>query len=107
MNEYVTKYPQVKAGEGVVRQVLADSPELMVVEVRFEKGGLGPAHSHPHIQSTVVKSGKFEFTISDESFVVSTGEAFVVPSGSVHSCRALEDGVLVDTFSPRRDDFLN
>ncbi len=107
MAEYVKEFPKVDAGVGVVRQVLADSPEMMVVEVQFEKGGLGPAHSHPHIQSTVVKSGKFEFTISDEIFVVSAGEAFVVPSEAIHSCRALEAGVLVDTFTPRRDDFLS
>ena len=106
MNKYISEFPEVKAAEGVVRRVLADSPELMVVEVQFEKDGIGAAHSHPHIQSTVVKSGKFEFTISGESFVVNTGEAFVVPSGATHSCRALEAGVLVDTFAPRRDDFL-
>lgn len=106
MTKFVEQFPEVEAGQGVMRRVLADSPELMVVEVRFEKDGVGLAHSHPHIQSTVVKSGKFEFTISGESFVVNAGEAFVVPSGATHSCRALEAGVLVDTFAPRRDDFL-
>ena len=53
-----------------------------------------------------MKSGRFEFTIGGEAFEVGPGDAFVVPSGAVHSCRALEPGVLIDTFTPRRDDFL-
>lgn len=102
----VSSFPEVDAGNGVIRQVLADSPELMLVEFRFKNGGVGAPHSHVHVQSTYVKSGKFEFTISDKSFTVSAGDAFVIPSNAIHSCRALEVGVLVDTFTPRREDFL-
>ena len=54
-----------------------------------------------------MKSGHFEFTVAGESFEVGPGDAFVVPSGAAHGCRALgEPGVLIDTFTPRRDDFL-
>lgn len=102
----VSGFSEVDAGNGVLRRVLADSPELMLVEFRFKEGGVGAPHSHVHVQSTYVKSGKFEFTISDKSFIVSAGDAFVIPTNAVHSCRALEAGVLVDTFTPRRDDFL-
>lgn len=102
----VSSFPEVDAGNGVVRRVLADSPELMLVEFRFKEGGIGAPHNHVHVQSTYVKSGKFEFTISDKSFTVSAGDAFVIPSNAVHSCCALEAGVLVDTFTPRREDFL-
>ena len=59
------------------------------------------------MQATFVKSGRFQFTIAGESFVVGPGDAFVIPPGAAHSCRALgEPGVLIDTFTPRRDDFL-
>ena len=69
--------------------------------------GVGAAHSHPHVQSTLVKSGRFAFTIGDETFQVGPGDAFVIPANAVHGCRALgEPGVLIDTFTPRRDDFL-
>jgi quercetin dioxygenase-like cupin family protein len=106
MPRFVRQFPSVDVGNGATRRILADSPELMTVEVRFAEGGVGPAHSHPHLQSTVVKSGRFEFTIGEETFEVGPGDAFVVPSGAVHSCRALEPGVLIDSFTPRRDDFL-
>lgn len=103
---FVKIFPAVDAGNNVTRQVMADSPDLMVVEFRFAEGGLGAPHNHPHVQSTYVKSGHFEFTIAGTTFEVGPGDSFVVPSMAVHGCRAIEPGVLVDTFTPRRDDFL-
>jgi quercetin dioxygenase-like cupin family protein len=99
-------FPAADAGHGVTRQVLAESPELMVVAFTFAEGGEGLPHSHPHVQSTYVKSGRFAFTIAGETYEVGPGDAFVIPSGATHGCRAIEPGVLIDTFSPRREDFL-
>ncbi len=100
-------YPIVETGEGVTRQVLADSPELMTVAFRFAaQGATGALHHHPHVQSTFVQSGRFRFTIADRDFEVSPGDAFVIPSNAVHGCVCLEPGVLIDGFTPRRDDFL-
>jgi len=100
-------FPEVPADPGVTRQVLSDSPELMVVAFRFQKEGAeGKLHSHPHVQSTYVESGRFEFTVGGESFNVAAGQSFVIPSNEVHGCRCLEPGTLIDTFAPRRDDFL-
>ena len=103
----VRRFPAVDVGNGATRRVLAESPELMLVEVAFTSEGVGPAHSHPHVQSTLVKSGRFEFTVAGRSFEVGPGDAFVIPSDAMHSCRALGvPGVLLDSFTPRRDDFL-
>jgi quercetin dioxygenase-like cupin family protein len=100
-------YPEVTADPGVVRQVLSETPELMVVAFRFEtKGAEGKPHSHPHIQSTYVESGRFAFTVAGETVEVARGDSFVIPSNAVHGCVCLEPGTLIDTFTPRRDDFL-
>ena len=102
----LASFPAVDAGNGVTRRVLAESRELMLVEFAFAAGGKGLAHSHPHVQSTFVKSGRFRFTVGHESFEVGPGDAFVIPPRVEHSCDALEEGVLIDSFAPRRDDFL-
>ena len=103
----VKSYPEVPADPGVTRQVLSERPELMVVAFRFgEKGAEGKLHSHPHVQSTYVETGRFVFTVANESFEVGPGDSFVIPSNAVHGCRCLEPGTLIDTFAPRRDDFL-
>ena len=107
MTDYLRSFPSTDAGNNVMRRVLAESPQMMLVEFAFAANGIGAPHSHPHAQSTFVKSGRFEFTIAGETFVVGPGDAFVIPSGAAHSCRSLgEPGVLIDTFAPRRDDFL-
>ena len=99
--------PPVDAGHGVTRTVLAESPEIMLVELAFAAGGEGLPHSHPHVQSTFVKAGRYRFTVGDESFEVGPGDAFVIQSGVTHGCELLNGpGVLLDTFSPRREDFL-
>ncbi len=98
-------FPPVDLG-GVTRQVLADAPELMVVSFRFAKDAEGALHSHPHVQSTYVKTGRFAFTIGETTTEIGPGDSFVIPSGATHGCVCLEDGELIDCFTPRRDDFL-
>lgn len=99
-------HPIVSTGPGVTRQVLADHPDLMVVAFRFNEGAEGALHSHPHVQATYVQSGRFAFTIDGKESEVGPGDSFVIPSGKVHGCRCLESGALIDSFTPRRDDFL-
>lgn len=99
-------FPEVEVAGGVKRQVLADHPNLMVVAFRFAKGMEGALHHHPHVQSTYVKSGAFEFRLGDQTMIVRAGDSFVISSDVEHGCRCLEDGELIDCFAPRRDDFL-
>lgn len=99
-------FPEIVVDGGVRRQVLADHPELMVVAFRFKADMEGALHQHSHVQSTYVKSGAFEFQVDDGTFIVREGDSFVIPSNARHGCRCLEDGELVDCFTPRRDDFL-
>ena len=103
------------AGEGVTRQIVGYNEDIMMVKVKFEKGGIGTAHTHKHTQVTYVASGAFEFTIGDEKKVVKAGDALYmepnVMHGCVclevmHGCVCLEPGLLIDCFSPYRDDFL-
>lgn len=99
-------YPWVPAGEGARRRILAQTPEAMTVQVEFEAGAVGAAHNHPHVQTIFVAEGRFEFTVAGDSHTVGAGESLVIPSNAVHGCTCLEAGTLIDSFSPRRDDFL-
>ena len=99
-------YPLVETGPGVTRQVLAQTPELMVVAFTFAAGGVGARHNHPHVQSTYCERGRFRFDLGDESFEIGPGDSFIAPSQVFHGCVCLEAGRLIDTFTPRRDDFL-
>ncbi len=94
------------AGGGVVRQILGYDDDIMMVKVKFEKGQKGDMHHHPHSQCTFVASGVFEFTIGDTTKIVRAGDALFKQPDMVHGCTCLEDGILIDCFSPMRDTFL-
>ena len=102
-------YEKTEAQEtapGVVRRVLAYCDDVMCVENTFKKGAIGSMHNHPHTQITYVASGKFEFTIDGEVHTVSKGDTLLKQDGVMHGCTCLEDGVLIDIFTPMRKDFL-
>lgn len=99
-------YPVVPTDPGVTRQVLCQTPELMVVAFRFEEGAKGALHRHPHVQSTYVYAGRFIFTVDGESRELGPCDSLIIPSNAEHGCLCLEAGTLIDTFTPRRDDFL-
>lgn len=94
------------AGQGVERRVLAYGDEMMCVENRFVKGSIGTIHSHPHTQITYVVSGVFEFTIDGEVHTVKAGDTLLKQDGVSHGCVCVEDGILVDIFTPMREDFV-
>ena len=99
-------YPVAHPDPGVQRQVLSDSPELMVVSFRFESGAIGKLHSHPHVQSTYVARGRFRYFREGIAYELHPGDSLVIASGIEHGCECLEAGELIDSFTPRRDDFL-
>ena len=101
-----TGFPVIAADPGVTRQVLSHGPELMVVAFRFETGAAGKRHHHPHVQSTYVESGQFEFTIEDVVHQLGPGNSIIIPSNAWHGCVCIAKGVLIDNFTPRREDFL-
>lgn len=93
-------------GNGVKRQVFGYDNKVMLVKAQFEKGGIGLLHQHPHSQVTYVESGEFEMTIGEEKKIIKKGDGYYVPPNIIHGCICLEAGMLVDAFSPCREDFL-
>ena len=91
---------------GVKRRILGYESNIMMVKVYFEKGSVGYVHQHPHQQISYVVSGKFEVEIDGVKKVLESGDAFVIPPDLLHGAVCLEDGVLIDTFSPMREDFI-
>ena len=93
-------------GEGVRRKIMAYDDSLMLVRVEFATGGIGTLHQHYHSQITHVESGAFEVSIDGEKKILRGGDAFYIPPNLIHGCVCLEEGVLIDVFSPMREDFL-
>ena len=94
-------------GGGVSRKFLGYDNQIMMVLVKFEKGALGSPHQHFHTQATYCAAGKFEFEIDGVKQIVSAGDGVYIEPNLLHSAVCLEAGILIDTFSPVREDFLS
>ena len=95
-----------QVGDGVRRKIMAYDNQIMLVKAEFAQGGIGPLHNHFHSQVTYVESGVFEVSIGEETKTLRTGDAFYIPPHVPHGAVALEGGVLVDVFSPIREEFM-
>jgi len=93
-------------GGGVSRKFLGFDNQIMMVKVKFEKGAEGSPHEHFHTQATYCAEGKFEFDIDGEKQIVEAGDGVYIEPNLVHGAVCLEAGILIDVFSPVREDFL-
>ncbi|HNW87292.1 MAG TPA: cupin domain-containing protein [Candidatus Limiplasma sp.] len=94
-------------GGGVSRRVLAYLPSQMIVEVTFEMGAIGTVHTHPHTQCTYVRQGEFVFTLCGKEYTVCAGDTLAFAPGEPHGCVCRQAGVLIDVFTPMREDFIH
>jgi quercetin dioxygenase-like cupin family protein len=105
--QFENEIPWEDAGHGVMRQVYGYNNQIMLVKARFETGGIGPEHKHPHVQVTYVASGVFELTIGGNKRLLKAGDGYYVAPDTLHSCICVEEGLLIDAFSPAREDFVS
>ncbi len=90
---------------GMLRQVLAYNPHLMLVRHTFTRGWSGARHSHPHHQLVYVTRGHIRFTAEDKVWEMRAGDSVVVNGGIEHQASALEDSEVLDVFTPYREDY--
>ncbi|MCU1266958.1 MAG: hypothetical protein JWM21_3276 [Acidobacteria bacterium] len=102
-----SKIPVEELEKGIERQMVIGE-KLMMCRLRIAPHVVTPAHDHPHEQMTIVERGPVLFTIGDSQQVAQTGDVLHFPSGTWHGATMLdEEVILVDIFSPIREDFLS
>ncbi len=93
-------------GPGIERKMVIGQ-SLMACRLRFAPGVGTPVHRHPHEQMTLVLQGRVRFTIEGTERIAVAGDALHFPSNVEHGATMLdEEVVLVDLFTPIRQDFL-
>jgi quercetin dioxygenase-like cupin family protein len=100
------RMPAEHPAPGIERRMIWGE-RLMICRLRFDPGVVTAVHSHPHEQMTIVERGRVRFTIDGQERVVSAGDVLHFPSQIEHGATMLdEEVVLVDIFSPIREEFL-
>ncbi|MEJ2330549.1 MAG: cupin domain-containing protein [Desulfuromonadales bacterium] len=91
----------------VQRKTLVYGGQTLMVEIRLEPGGELPLHSHIHEQTGYLVKGKIELLIGDASFTACPGDSWCIKGGEQHGLRTLEESVVVEVFSPVRDEYID
>ena len=98
--------PVEKVSEGIERQMFVGD-RMMICRFRFKPFLVTPQHDHPHEQMTIVERGKVRFFIEGKEQIAKAGDVLHFPSKCWHGATMMdEEVVLIDIFSPLREDFL-
>ena len=98
--------PVEQIADGIERQMIWGE-QLMVCRLRIAPRVVTAIHAHPHEQITLVERGTVRFTIAGQERVSSAGDVLHFPSQCEHGATMLDDEVvLIDIFSPVREEFL-
>lgn len=93
--------------EGAQRRVLSYGGGMMLVQFTFEAGVSAPIHSHPHEQVGYVVSGEIELIMEGfERTRLAAGASYYVAPNVRHGIITHAPTVLLDCFTPIREDFL-
>src|SRR6266404_3631013 len=95
-----------KPEPGLTRKVMAYNDKLFLAEHQMLKGWVGSVHSHPHEQIVYVVRGHLKITSQGKTFEVRAGDSFAVRGGVEHGASALEDTLVIDVFTPCREDYI-
>jgi quercetin dioxygenase-like cupin family protein len=99
--------PAVTTPDGAQRRILSYGDKLMAVQFAFDAGITSLWHSHPHEQIGYVVSGEIDFIMDGHAPVrLTAGCSYYVPGGVKHNIVTYAPSILLDCFTPLREDFL-
>ncbi|MDJ0820116.1 MAG: cupin domain-containing protein [Desulfobacterales bacterium] len=92
--------------EGVELTALVHGDKTLMGQFKIVKGAAVPLHSHPHEQTGFMVSGKLRFNVAGNITEAEPGDSWCISGDVEHSAEALEDSVVIEIFSPVREDYL-
>jgi quercetin dioxygenase-like cupin family protein len=97
--------PKEQINDRLLRQAIhADA--MTVARLEMTPGCLVASHSHHNEQISMAEAGRVKFTVDGKEIILKAGDVLHIRPHQVHSAEALDNSVLVELFSPRRDDWI-
>src|SRR5829696_5337228 len=90
----------------IARQYIT-ADRVTIARFELKRGGVVPRHAHENEQVSVVLSGALLFRIDGREVTVRAGEVMQLPGDLAHEVEVLEDTIVMDVFSPIRQDWID
>jgi quercetin dioxygenase-like cupin family protein len=97
---------QTEAVKGIHIKATVYGTRTLLTEVRLEKGAVIPPHRHPHEQTGYLVSGHMDFLVDGSHYIANPGDSWNIPADVEHGASAVEESLVVEVFSPVREDYL-
>jgi quercetin dioxygenase-like cupin family protein len=97
--------PQVEMFQGLHRRTMGTTDEVMLCEFFVERGTEVTPHSHLNDQVGYLVYGQLDYTIGGERRLMQQGDSWAIPGGVLHSAVAVQNSLIVEVFSPPREDY--
>ena len=91
---------------GVEMKTLVYGAKTLMAKFRLQQGSTIPRHAHPHEQIGYLLEGRVRFLIGDDAREARRGDSWCIAGGIEHGVEVLEDAVVLEAFSPVREDYL-
>jgi quercetin dioxygenase-like cupin family protein len=92
--------------KGIEQKTLVYGERTLLGEFLLRRGALVPKHSHPYEQTGYLVSGHMVFKVDGDLYDTLPGDSWCIPMNVEHSADVLEDTLVVEVFSPVREDYL-
>lgn len=92
--------------DGIKMKTFVYGENSLLTRFHLEKGSRLPRHSHPQEQTGFMVSGKVKLFIDDEEYIAEPGDTWSIKGDVEHWARVIEDSVIIEVFSPVREDYL-
>lgn len=84
---------------GIKQVVLGTNGQLVQSKSWYERGARKAASAKPKTVVSYVLDGFFEIQVAGKTQVLGPSGSFIVPSGTDHEIKCLEDGILLGVFA--------
>jgi quercetin dioxygenase-like cupin family protein len=92
--------------KGIRQKTLVYGEKTLMTEFKLKKGSEIPRHCHPYEQTGYLITGKIRLFVGSEEFECKPGDSWCIPSDEEHGADVSEDSIVVEVFSPVREDYL-
>jgi quercetin dioxygenase-like cupin family protein len=90
----------------ITRQYITGD-RVTIARFELKKGGVVPRHAHENEQVSMVLSGALLFRIDGREVTIRPGDVMQIPGNVAHEVEVIEDALVIDVFSPVRQDWID
>jgi len=87
-------------------KTLCYGEHTLLVEVHLDKDADLLRHKHPYEQTGYLVSGKIVMHIEEKAVELKPGDSWCIPMNAEHKVDVLEDSVVIEVFSPTREEYI-